>query len=379
MAVAAYAETDAAPDKPSDNLHRRLDAVMGAVEGIKATGKNEYKNPALSIGDVEQVVRPLLARHGVVIRFRLAGDTALVRLDGRLWQTNLVVRVVNADDPGDHFEDLWSDIGATPSAAYSFTRKGYLKALLHLAEGDDDGDSSGAADHAAGSRAQARQGTPPRTGAAPQSQAQQQRPPARPPADNKVQGDCPACAAKGVHGTVLRAATPKDPGCPFFCAQSLKGCGQELAEPVRPQAQQSPAQAQPAQQQPVTDQAAPAATGQQPVTQQPTGRVLHLNPRERLSELYAEVPREQRDALRGQFTSLSKEWQPTPERFVALVEQGAEVAARALTVMATASALPDGVRPTVEEVNKALDAGVEQAEVWVAALADPGADEKAQG
>jgi hypothetical protein len=111
---------------------------MADVGGLKATGKNEYKNPALSIGDVEQGVRPLLAKHGVIVRFRLDHEHGgLQKLEQRTWQANVIATVENAETT-EHFEEPWADTGATPAAAYSFVRKSYLKGLLHLAEGEDD-------------------------------------------------------------------------------------------------------------------------------------------------------------------------------------------------------------------------------------------------
>ncbi len=116
-------------------LHQRLAAIELEIGRIKPTGQNEYKKPALSIGDVEDALRPLFAKHRVVTIWWLS---ELVHLDARLWRAHLVCRLVNADDPNDSFQEGWQDIGSNPSAAYSFVRKGFYKALFHLAD-DDEG------------------------------------------------------------------------------------------------------------------------------------------------------------------------------------------------------------------------------------------------
>lgn len=116
-------------------LEQRLVAIEAEIEPIKPTGHNEYSKPALSISDVEEALRPLLAKHRVLTRWR---RKTLERIENRLWRAELIVRVVNADDGEDAFEEEWEDVGSNPSAAYSFTRKGYYKALFHLADDDED-------------------------------------------------------------------------------------------------------------------------------------------------------------------------------------------------------------------------------------------------
>lgn len=116
-------------------LHQRLAAIQADIAPIEPTGQNEYKKPALSIGDVEEALRPLFAEHGVLTRWR---RKELERIEPRLWRAVLICRMTNTDDHEDRFEEEWEDVGSNPSAAYSFTRKGYYKAVFHLADASDD-------------------------------------------------------------------------------------------------------------------------------------------------------------------------------------------------------------------------------------------------
>lgn len=123
----------------TSTLAERLLAITAEMPSIKATGKSPFsKEPALSIGDVEDAVRPLLVKHKVLIHFEtrnlipptdtrrewIAEITAYLGVDG----VNLTV--------------FWADSGGTPAAAYSFARKSYLKQLFHIADGDDTHEAS---------------------------------------------------------------------------------------------------------------------------------------------------------------------------------------------------------------------------------------------
>ena len=117
---------------PTSTLAESLLAITAKMPKIAATGKSPFdKNqPALSIGDVEDAVRPLLIEHGVLIRFRVR---ELRRAD-RDWQADVSAVISGA---GEEWVEDWADCGGTPSAAYSFARKSYLKALFHIADSDD--------------------------------------------------------------------------------------------------------------------------------------------------------------------------------------------------------------------------------------------------
>ncbi len=113
------------------SLVERLLDITAAVPAIKATGKSPFsKEPALSIGDVEGALRPLLVKHGVLIRFR---KTDLQKVE-REWVVGVTAVV---SDGTDELLDDWGDCGSTPAAAYSFARKSYMKALFHIADDED--------------------------------------------------------------------------------------------------------------------------------------------------------------------------------------------------------------------------------------------------
>ncbi len=123
-------------------LHQRLAAIELEIGRIKPTGQNEYKKPALSIGDVEDALRPLFAKHHVLTFWQ---RKALEKIGDRLWRAELICRLVNTDDPDDRLIGEWEDVGSNPSAAYSFVRKGFYKALFHLADDDEDAPREAAA------------------------------------------------------------------------------------------------------------------------------------------------------------------------------------------------------------------------------------------
>jgi hypothetical protein len=120
-------------------LDEKIDWVMGELDGIHATGTNQFSATALSIGDVEGALRPLLSRAGIVIRFAYATDASgkarLDPIDKGLWQAQLQAAVSGG---GEDFQEDWADIGGNPMAATSFARKGYLKALFHITEAGDE-------------------------------------------------------------------------------------------------------------------------------------------------------------------------------------------------------------------------------------------------
>lgn len=122
--------SEAAP--PVGTLYERIAWVTGQLDDVKASGKNQFAAKALSIGDVEGALRPLLAQAGIVTRWSYL---ELEQLEKALWKARLRVTVSDGEDD---FLDEWIDIGGNPMAATSFARKGYLKALFHITEADDE-------------------------------------------------------------------------------------------------------------------------------------------------------------------------------------------------------------------------------------------------
>ena len=123
-------------------LHERVLAIATEVGKIHATGENQQKKAAVSVYDVENAIRELFAKEGILTRWSFVSMERYKEpiKAGIMTMFSLTLRVkfVNALDPSDQFEDEWTDVGNSPAGAASFVRKGYYKALFHLAaEGDD--------------------------------------------------------------------------------------------------------------------------------------------------------------------------------------------------------------------------------------------------
>lgn len=152
--MTATVETSREAPAKTATLAERILAITAEMPPIKATGKSPFsKEPALSIEDVEDAVRPLLVKHGVLIRFSTRN---LLRAD-KEWVAEVTAHVatgIDIPDPASPnwlmagFNDDWADSGSTPAAAYSFARKSYLKQLFHIA-GEDDAAQNGHTDAAA--------------------------------------------------------------------------------------------------------------------------------------------------------------------------------------------------------------------------------------
>lgn len=120
-------------------LGERICAVMTEIGAVTATGTNFARGTAISIEDVAAALRPLKAKHGVVIHFRCANAVDLG--GGKNWRVDLVAHVENAANPEQFFEDTWTETGGNLSAAYSFGRKSYEKMLFEIATKEDDADN----------------------------------------------------------------------------------------------------------------------------------------------------------------------------------------------------------------------------------------------
>lgn len=121
----------------SKGLAESILLITNAIPSIPMTGKSPFsQDPALSIGDVEGAVRPLLVSEGVLIRCRTRN--LVPPHDGvREWVVELTFHVESTSDQDDTFEEEWADCGSTPGAAFSFARKSYLKALFHIADAEE--------------------------------------------------------------------------------------------------------------------------------------------------------------------------------------------------------------------------------------------------
>lgn len=146
------------------SLFGKLATIAGAAQPT-ATGKTQQGKTVFSIGDVEAAVGPLFAHHGIVTRWSTVAldsyDQPTKEGSMRMWIAHLRVRVIDATS-GESFEDEWIDVGTNPMAAASFVRKGYYKALLHLAEDADEGKADAPAS-GGGEKATARASSAPRT------------------------------------------------------------------------------------------------------------------------------------------------------------------------------------------------------------------------
>lgn len=167
------------------NLHQRIQAVQGEIGRVPATGKNQFKSPAVSIEDVENELRPHLARYGIITRWTFEENGLQALSDGKLWMVRLLIEVVNADDPTDSWTDRWYDIGTTPLAATSFAVKGYYKRLFHIASAEDE---SGPRAQATGRRDEQRPPSSPQAGTQRSNGAGQAQQGRNTPAENGAPG-----------------------------------------------------------------------------------------------------------------------------------------------------------------------------------------------
>lgn len=179
------AAAGAEPQAPAPGIYERIALITGEAQ-VKATGKTEQGGVAMSIADVERVIGDLCAKHGVVTRWT---DVSLESYEQptrngsmRMWLRHMRVKVVNADLPDEAFEDDWTDIGTNPMAAASFVRKGYYRALFHLADEADE--AKGVTPDEGGGQQVASGPATPRT--APQD------------GRTKPLGPCPDCAEEGI-------------------------------------------------------------------------------------------------------------------------------------------------------------------------------------
>jgi hypothetical protein len=122
-------------------LYEKL-ALITAQAHVEATGKTQQNKTVFSIGDVEKEIGRLCAEARIVTRWSSVAldsyEQATSNGTMRMWVSRLRVKVTDAVS-GEAFEDEWADIGTNPMAAASFVRKGYYKALFHLAEEGDEG------------------------------------------------------------------------------------------------------------------------------------------------------------------------------------------------------------------------------------------------
>lgn len=140
MTTEASEKNGGQPASPSrlPTLGERLSWITETVAPIDPTGTNQFSKPAMSIEDIENAIRPLLARAGVVTRWSLVSDEHFKDGNQTLWKTLLHVTVYRDDDPSDCIDADWADVGTSPTAAHSFTVKGYYRRLFHLADATDE-------------------------------------------------------------------------------------------------------------------------------------------------------------------------------------------------------------------------------------------------
>jgi hypothetical protein len=123
------------------DLHTAVVEALSELTEIVAdetADTGQYKYRYATLGRIMGVVRPVLARHGLVVTQQLAGD-----------QGTVAVQTVLEHASGAQHASGWLVVAAPPSAQQlgswvSYLRRYQLVALLGLAIEDDDGRSAGA-------------------------------------------------------------------------------------------------------------------------------------------------------------------------------------------------------------------------------------------
>lgn len=120
------------------NLHQRLLLAISQIDRVKATGKTAQGVKTMSIADVEGAIKKALAENGIITR-PSHHEKPIWNPEAKpaVWEVDLIIRVVNADDPNDFYEDRTCDVGSNPSAAVSWAVKRYWKAVFHLSDDDE--------------------------------------------------------------------------------------------------------------------------------------------------------------------------------------------------------------------------------------------------
>lgn len=135
----------AAPAVQQTTLGQRIAAVAGeaAQEQIKATGKTEFGGRALSIADVDELLGPLMAKHGVISDYEFRRTPRVLyeqptRNEGilRIWRVDIDGIIWDAAS-GEERRRRLHDIGSSPSGAVSFALKRWHRALFKIVEDDD--------------------------------------------------------------------------------------------------------------------------------------------------------------------------------------------------------------------------------------------------
>lgn len=195
-------------------LYDKLAAISqdAAPQVTGHTGQKMGDRPAFSIGDVESALKPLFAKYGLVTRWSTVELSSYEQptREGtmRMWIAHLRVKVTNAALPDESFEDEWIDIGTNPMAAASFVRKGYYKALFHLAEEGDEARGQAPADGG---------GTPARAQSRPEATNGRTAPHS---GGDRPLGPCVECAELGITAASGKPAAywpPKVEGKPPRC------------------------------------------------------------------------------------------------------------------------------------------------------------------
>jgi hypothetical protein len=138
------------------NLYQRMLAVMGEIGSLRPTGGDQFRNPAISIEDVENALREALVKHRLVtLSDALPGSLERYEEETKngkqtLWAQTVLVTFINPDKPEERETVHSIDIGGNPSAAVSFALKRCYKAHFHIGEAEDEGGQTGRVHHANG-------------------------------------------------------------------------------------------------------------------------------------------------------------------------------------------------------------------------------------
>lgn len=133
----------------SRNLYQRMLAVMEEIGTLKPTGGDQFRNPAISIEDVENALRVALVKHRLVtLSDALPGSLERYEEETKsgkqtLWGQTVLVTFINPDKPEEREAVHSIDIGGNPSAAVSFALKRCYKAHFHIGETEDEGGHTG--------------------------------------------------------------------------------------------------------------------------------------------------------------------------------------------------------------------------------------------
>lgn len=123
------------------NLYQRLSAIMAECHGLDKSGRNDFhKYNYITAEQVDNLVRPLMVKHGVVLRQGLVereDGTMGISQDGNITRIIYSFTWQNIDEPEDFAVDHWIAYGQDngdkgPNKCHTAARKYYLLKFFML-------------------------------------------------------------------------------------------------------------------------------------------------------------------------------------------------------------------------------------------------------